>query len=68
MGISVISKGVGVVMLQQIRIANWLLEVDIDKTREFYNKGIEVCSRLYCKNFVKACKHLDISVSNLFIS
>ncbi len=66
MGISLISKGVGVVMLQQIRIANWLLEVDIDKTREFYNKGIEVCSCLYCNNFLEACKHLDTSVANLF--
>lgn len=53
-------------MLQQIRIATWLLEVDIDKTREFYNKGINVCSCLDCKNFVVACKHLNPSIANLF--
>jgi hypothetical protein len=57
---------VGVEMLQQIKIENWLLEVDIDKTREFYNKGIEVCSCLYCNNFVEACKYLDTSVANVF--
>jgi len=66
MSISENSKRVGVVMLKQIRIANWLLEVDIDKTREFYNKGINVCSCLDCNNFVEACKHLDTSVANLF--
>jgi hypothetical protein len=67
MDIREISKGVGcVLMLQQIRIANWLLEVDIDETREFYNKGIEVCSCLYCNNFEEACKHLDSSVATVF--
>ncbi|WP_268921691.1 hypothetical protein [Metabacillus sediminilitoris] len=40
MSISGNPKGVDVLMLQQIRIANWLLEVDIDKTREFYSKDL----------------------------
>ncbi|MCM3163394.1 hypothetical protein [Metabacillus litoralis] len=53
-------------MLQQIRLANWLLEVDIIKTREFYKEGINVCSCLYCNNFVDACKHLDSSVADVF--
>lgn len=53
-------------ILQPIKIANWLLEVDGDKTREFYNKGIEGCSCLYCNNFVEACKYLDASVVNVF--
>lgn len=53
-------------MLQQIRIATWLLEVDIDKTREFYNKGINVCSCLECKKNVVACNHLDPSIAKLF--
>lgn len=53
-------------MLQQIRLANWIVEVDIDKTREYYKKGIDVCSCLYCNNFVEACKHLDTSVAKLF--
>ena len=53
-------------MLQQIRLANWLLEVDIIKTPEFYKEGINVCSCLYCNNFVDACKHLDSSVADVF--
>ncbi|PQD97152.1 hypothetical protein CYL18_04570 [Pradoshia eiseniae] len=53
-------------MLQQIKIANWLVEADISKTREFYNKGISVCDCLDCKNFVEACKHLDTSVAIFF--
>jgi hypothetical protein len=53
-------------MLQQIRIGNWLLEADIEKTREFYNKGTEICNCLYCNNFVEACKQLDTSVATVF--
>lgn len=53
-------------MLQQIIVANWFLEVDIDKTREFYNKCIDVCGCLDCNNFVEACKHLDTYVAKLF--
>ncbi|MDP4087573.1 MAG: hypothetical protein Q8934_23705 [Bacillota bacterium] len=52
-------------MLKQVRIYKWLLEVDIDKTREFYNKDIEVCHCVYCTNYVKACKHLNTSVSDM---
>lgn len=53
-------------MLQQIRIGKWLLEVYIDKTREFYNKDIDVCNCLYCKNYVEAHKYLKTSVSDIF--
>ena len=53
-------------MLQQIRIGKWLLEVYIDKTREFYNKDTEVCNCLYCKNYVEAYKYLKTSVSDIF--
>ncbi|MHA6252528.1 hypothetical protein [Oceanobacillus sp. CAU 1775] len=53
-------------MLQQIKLANWLLEVDVEKTREFYDKGIDVCDCLDCKNYVEACKQLDASLTFLF--
>jgi hypothetical protein len=53
-------------MLQQIRIGKWLIEADIDKTREFYNKDISVCNCLYCKNYVEACKNLMTSGSDVF--
>jgi hypothetical protein len=53
-------------MLHQIKIGKWLLEADIHKTREFYNKDITVCNCLYCKNYVEACKNLKSSVSDIF--
>ncbi|WHY69617.1 hypothetical protein [Neobacillus sp. SuZ13] len=53
-------------MLQQFRIEKWLIEADIDKTREFYSKDIPVCNCLYCKNYVEACKKLRLSVSIVF--
>lgn len=53
-------------MLQQIRIGKWLLEADIDKTREFYNKDIVVCDCLYCINYVESCKYLKTTVSDIF--
>jgi len=53
-------------MLQQIRIGKWLIETDIEKTREFYKKDITVCTCLYCKNYVEACKYLKTSVLDVF--
>ena len=53
-------------MLQQIRIDNWLVEVDLDQTREFYNKDLVVCDCLYCKNYVEATKSFNNSISDLF--
>ncbi|MFF2875028.1 hypothetical protein ACFVR2_01770 [Gottfriedia sp. NPDC057991] len=53
-------------MLQQIRIGKWLIEVDIDRTREFYNKDIEVCNCLYCKNYLVATKFFNPTVNDIF--
>ncbi len=44
---------IGIFILKQITIGNWLLEIDMEKTRDFYEKGIEVCNCLYCNNFVE---------------
>lgn len=54
------------IMLQQIRIGKWLIEVDIDKTQEFYSKDKPICNCLYCENFVEACKNLKTAVSDVF--
>lgn len=53
-------------MHQMIKIAKWLIEVNVVKTREFYNKDLEVCDCLYCDNFVEACKNLKPSVIDVF--
>ena len=56
------------VILQNVKIANWLLEVDTEKTREFYrnDQGADECNCLYCHNFVEAIKSLDTNVLQLF--
>ncbi len=38
---------------------NWVLEVDVNKTKEFYNKDIELCDCVYCENYMEACKQMD---------
>lgn len=53
-------------MSQQIKIAKWLLEVDVEKTKAYCEKGIEVCDCLYCNNFVEVTKELDAGVLELF--
>ncbi|WP_088011329.1 hypothetical protein [Gottfriedia acidiceleris] len=53
-------------MLQQIRIGKWLIEVDIDRTREFYNKDMEVCNCLYCKNYLEAIMYFKTTVTDIF--
>lgn len=52
--------------MQQIKFGKWLLETDIEKTLEFYNKDLDVCSCLYCKNFVEAANQLTPNVSDVF--
>lgn len=52
--------------MKQIRLMNWLLEVDVNKTKEFYCKNIELCNCLYCENYMEACKHIDSSVMKVF--
>jgi hypothetical protein len=48
--------------VKQIRKLKWLLEVDVDKTKDFYSKEIELCSCLYCENYIEACKRIDPSI------
>ncbi|SFC96325.1 hypothetical protein SAMN02799633_02165 [Bacillus sp. UNCCL81] len=52
-------------MLPQIRIGKWLIEVDIDRTREFYNKEMEVCNCLYCKNYLEVTKYFKPTVNDI---
>lgn len=54
--------------MQKLRIENWLLEVDLKKTSEFYRKDITICNCLYCQNYIKACTRLDSSILNIFNS
>lgn len=52
--------------MNEIRLVKWLLEVDVEKTREFYKNEIAFCTCLYCENYMEACKYLDLSVMEVF--
>ncbi|PLS17011.1 hypothetical protein CVD28_14340 [Bacillus sp. M6-12] len=53
-------------MLETIKIENWLIEVNVDKTLEFYRKDLNICSCLGCNNFVEACKYIKTPVLDVF--
>ncbi|WP_068672132.1 hypothetical protein [Oceanobacillus sp. Castelsardo] len=52
--------------MKRIKLLNWSLEVDLGKTKEFYEKDIELCNCLYCKNYMEAVKHIDPSIIEVF--
>lgn len=37
--------------MKKIGIKNWLLEVDVEKTAEYYRKEIEICDCSYLLKF-----------------
>lgn len=52
--------------MKQIKLMKWLLEVDVDKTRGFYNKDIELCDCLSCENYMEASKQIVSPVLDVF--
>jgi len=56
------------VSMQEIKLAKWVLEVDMEQTREFYSKDFEICDCLNCTNFLASTKNLDASVVAVFKS
>ncbi|QVY62370.1 hypothetical protein [Cytobacillus gottheilii] len=53
--------------MKRIEFLHWVLEIDVDKTKDFYKKEQEVCTCLDCENFRKACKYINSSVMELFL-
>lgn len=49
----------------QLRIEEWLLEIDADQTKSFYNKGFEVCDCAYCANFAAAAGQMSLKLLSL---
>jgi len=60
------SYSVGVDKLVPIKFNNWLLEVDLHKTKEFYRKEVELCNCIYCENYIKVCKQLGKPLMDVF--
>lgn len=52
--------------MKQLSIMKWLLEIEVDKTRAFYSKDIDLCDCLYCENYMEACKHINSSAMEIF--
>ncbi|OLS33358.1 hypothetical protein [Bacillus sp. MRMR6] len=54
--------------MDQIRWMNWVVEVDVEQTKDFYTKDMERCHCLYCENYMEASKLLDSSLVKLFFT
>ena len=52
--------------MEKIRMMNWLVEIDVNQTRAFYRKDIEICNCLDCENYRQAWKQEDTSVIEIF--
>jgi hypothetical protein len=62
---------VGAKMLQQIKVLDWLLEVDVDKTLQFYSDLPRVsepdsCGCLDCRNFASASENFEKTILDIF--
>ncbi|WP_284640785.1 hypothetical protein [Paenibacillus silviterrae] len=57
--------------MKQIIISDWILEVDVKATREYYQchpKITDGCDCIYCKNFVAAVELMPQDVASFFES
>jgi hypothetical protein len=44
--------------MKRIQISNWIIDVDVEKTKEYYNRiTVEKgCNCIYCRNYIKCCE------------
>ncbi|WP_062105521.1 hypothetical protein [Bacillus niameyensis] len=54
--------------MNQINLFDWVLEVDMKKTKEYYDKDIDLCDCLYCENFKESTKRFDPRIMEMFFS
>ncbi|HEK9101661.1 hypothetical protein KFD70_23185 [Bacillus pfraonensis] len=53
--------------MQPIKIGKWILDVDIEKTREFYQKEFDTCKCQDCRNYyILASNELKPAISDIF--
>ncbi|MCD5324464.1 MULTISPECIES: hypothetical protein [Pontibacillus] len=55
--------------MKQTRIGSWTIEVDVNKTKEFYDNYhliTEDCDCDYCANYVLVCEKLPPEIKDLF--
>ncbi|UOE93327.1 hypothetical protein [Alkalihalobacillus sp. LMS39] len=57
--------------MKQTKVGPWTIEVDVDKTKEYYDKYhliTEDCDCDYCANYVLACERFPSKIKDLFNS
>jgi hypothetical protein len=55
-------------LFQKLNAGIWTLEIDIERTTEFYLQYQDKCECSYCLNYEKACHYIDEDVKNFFHS
>lgn len=53
-------------MNKKIELLKWMLEINLDKTRDLFCKNIETCHCLYCENYIEASKFFEPAVMEVF--
>ncbi len=48
--------------MKEVRIEDWVLNIEVEKTVAMYEQVTEVCDCLYCENFRQASRLLDEEV------
>lgn len=57
--------------MRQMKIGSWIIEVDVNKTKEFYDNYhviTEDCNCDYCANYFLACEQFPPKMKELFRS
>lgn len=57
--------------MERMKIGDWILEVDVERTRDFYQEYHQItegCYCLFCKNFVTAVELIPKPVLDFFQS
>lgn len=58
-------------MMEQMKFGPWIIEVDVGKTKEFYDKFhliSEDCNCSYCANYMLICDKFPREIKELFDS
>lgn len=58
----------GEVFMRRIKLSNWIIDIDAEKTKEYYDSITveEGCTCTYCKNYIKACETFSKEVLNFY--
>jgi hypothetical protein len=54
--------------MRRIRLSNWIIDIDTEKTKEYYDRLTveEGCTCAYCRNYIKACEAFSKEVLDFY--